>query len=415
MRPDDWVAVWGRRARRRRFGHDDLGISIAMKSFRTIGGRARTTVPEAVVLVIAGTRPEAIKLAPVIWALNGHRALRPVVVNSGQHAKAVRQTFAEFAIESDVELESLPALPNLAASFAHLRTELAAVAGRYRPLCVLVQGDTLTAYAAAVAARDGAYRVAHVEAGLRTESASDPFPEEWFRRRVARVADIHFAPTSAAVGHLLSEGISPDAIHRTGNTGIDTLRWMLRKLQLEGSQPSEPRDVVLITLHRRENHDLNADIVCRALMRLSDARPELRMLFPVHPNPRVSGPIRRRLAGHPAFSLVPPMPYRQFIDAAARAALIISDSGGIQEEAPHLGTPLLVPRCNTERPESIATGFVQLVAVDERAIVDAARDALAADRRRAVPIDGDAPFGAGDAAQRIVRVLETSIASRLCA
>jgi UDP-N-acetylglucosamine 2-epimerase (non-hydrolysing) len=386
-----------------------------MKSFRPIGGRARASASEAVVLVITGTRPEAIKLAPLIWALCDHRELRPVVVNSGQHADAVRETFAEFGIQPDVELESLPPLPNLAASFAHLRTELAAVASRYQPVWTIVQGDTLTAYAGAVAARDGAHPVAHVEAGLRTDSASDPFPEEWFRRRIARVADIHFAPTKAAAAHLRLEGIAPEAIHRTGNTGIDSLDWMLRQLRSRPNVPDSTRNVVLITLHRRENHDRNADIVCRALMRLSDARPHLDMLFPVHPNPRVSGPIRRRLGAHRAFALVPPMPYGAFIDAAAQAALIISDSGGIQEEAPHLGTPLLVPRNNTERPEGLATGFVELVRVDETAIVDAACAALARPRERALPIDHDAPFGAGDAAQRIVAVLETTIAARLCA
>jgi UDP-N-acetylglucosamine 2-epimerase (non-hydrolysing) len=385
-----------------------------MKSYRPIGGRASANVPGSLVLVVAGTRPEAIKVAPVIWALGKHRTLRAVVVNSGQHPDAVRTTFAEFGIRCDIELGALPSLPNLRASFEHLRAELAAVAARVRPGCVLVQGDTLTTYAGAVAARDGGVPVAHVEAGLRTESASDPFPEEWIRRRIARVADIHFAPTTAAAAHLRAEGVPADTIHRTGNTGIDSLRWMLGELRRE--LPSEaPRNRILITLHRRENYDCNAEVVCRALIRLSDARPDLQMLFPVHPNPRVSDPIRRRLGSHRAFSLVAPMPYRKFIDAAARAALIVSDSGGIQEEAPHLGKPLLVPRCNTERPEGIATGFVQLVRVDENAIVDAARAALAEPRRRPVPIDGAAPFGAGDAAHRIVSALEAVVLERALA
>jgi UDP-N-acetylglucosamine 2-epimerase (non-hydrolysing) len=388
------------------------GSGFSMKSYRPIGGRASANVPGSLVLVVAGTRPEAIKVAPVVWALGNHQTLRAVVVNSGQHPDAVRTTFAEFGIRSDVELDSLPALPNLRASFEHLRAELAAVAARFRPGCVLVQGDTLTTYAGAAAAREGGVPVAHVEAGLRTESASDPFPEEWIRRRIARVADIHFAPTAAAAAHLRAEGVPADAIHRTGNTGIDSLRWMLGELRREKFPSDAPRDCVLITLHRRENYDRNADVVCRALIRLSDARPDLRMLFPVHPNPRVSEPIRRRLGSHHAFSLVAPMPYREFIDAAASAALIISDSGSIQEEAPHLGTPLLVPRCNTERPEGIATGFVQLVRVDEDAIVDAAQATLAEPRRPAVPIDRDAPFGAGDAAHRIVSALEAVVAER---
>jgi UDP-N-acetylglucosamine 2-epimerase (non-hydrolysing) len=387
-----------------------------MKSHRPVTGRARADVPSALVLVIAGTRPEAIKVAPVIRALGSHRHLRALVVNSGQHRAAVNATLAELGIACDVELAALPALPNLAASYGHLRAEVAALAARERPRCVLVQGDTLTAYAAAVAAREGGFTVAHVEAGLRTDSVCDPFPEEWFRRRMARIADLHFAPTVAAAAHLRAEGVPGDAIHCTGNTGIDTLRWLLDQLGPEvHSAADASRDHVLVTLHRRENHDRNADVVCRALIRLAQARPDLRMLFPVHPNPRVSGPIRRRLGSHPSFSLVAPMPYREFIEAAARAALIVSDSGGIQEEAPHLGTPLLVPRSNTERPEGIATGFVSLVPVDEDAIVDAALAALAGPRRRAIPIDERAPFGAGDAAQRIVAVLDAAIVERACA
>jgi UDP-N-acetylglucosamine 2-epimerase (non-hydrolysing) len=383
-----------------------------MKSDRLATGRLCADASDSLVLVIAGTRPEAIKVAPVIRALRAHRRLQALVVNSGQHRAAVDAAFAEFGIRSDVDLPVLPALPNLARSCMHLRAEIAAVAARHRPRCVAVQGDTLTAYAAARAARESGFAVAHVEAGLRTESASDPFPEEWFRRRIARVADIHFAPTRAAAAHLRAEGVPAAAIHCTGNTGIDSLRWMLDRLGRRSDRASAPRDRVLITLHRRENHDRNADVVCRALTRLAAARPDLRMLFPVHPNPRVSGPIRRRLGSHPSFDLVAPMPYREFIDAAARAALIVSDSGGIQEEAPHLGTPLLVPRCNTERPEGIATGFVRLVAIDEEAIVAAALDALVAPRRPALPIDETAPFGAGDAASRIVGVLDAVLAER---
>jgi UDP-N-acetylglucosamine 2-epimerase (non-hydrolysing) len=386
-----------------------------MKSVRPVVGGAPADMNGAQVLVVAGTRPEAIKVAPLIRALRETRHLHALVVNSGQHRSAVATTLAEFGVRSDVELPAPPALPNLAASLAHLRAAIGAAVARIRPRCVVVQGDTLTAYAGAVAARECGVTVAHVEAGLRTDSASDPFPEEWFRRRIARYADLHFAPTATAAAHLRAEGIASDAVHCTGNTGIDSLRWMLDQMRQRGPAPIETHDRVLITLHRRENHDRNADVVCRALVRLAEARPGLRMLFPVHPNPRVSGPIRRRLGGHPSFSLVAPMPYREFIEAAVHAVLIVSDSGGIQEEAPHLGTPLLVPRCNTERPEAIATGFVHLVAVDEDAILDAAHAALTGPRRCALPIDASAPFGAGDAAQRIVRVLEVALAQRACA
>jgi len=385
-----------------------------MKSFGPAAGRLHAVAPLPLVVVVAGTRPEAIKLAPLVRVLDASKEVRRLVVNSGQHASAVRDTFAEFDQRADVELSALPALPNLAASFGHLKEELAAVVTRWAPAVVVVQGDTLTAHAAAHAAHATGHRIAHVEAGLRTDSATDPFPEEWFRRRIARIADLHFAPTRAALANLLAEGVPASQIHRTGNTGIDSLRWALDDLDLQAER-DDGAERVLVTLHRRENHDGNADTVCRALMGLCARRPRVRVMLPVHPNPRVAGPIRRRLGGHPAFDLVAPMRYREFIAAAARASLIISDSGGIQEEAPHLGTPLLVPRRNTERPEGIASGFVQLVRVDEETIVAAAAAALDAPRRKGLPIDAAAPFGAGDAARRIATVLEAFVMEHACA
>lgn len=364
------------------------------------------------VVIVAGTRPECIKLAPVVRRLNERRRHRVVVVNSGQHLAAVSRTFLEFGIRSQIELAALPAFSHLSAACEHLRVELSAVYARERPDVVLVQGDTLTAYAGARAATEGGFPVGHIEAGLRTDSLREPFPEEWFRRRIARHARFHFAPSRSAVDHLLREGTAAGAVHRVGNTGIDSLRWVLDELGHDPRRAVHTRDRVLITLHRRENFDRNAALVCDALIELAAARPDLRMLFPVHPNPRIAGMVRGRLAGLAACELTDPMGYRQFIEQAARAALIISDSGGIQEEAPHLGTPLLVPRSNTERPEGLETGFVRLVAVRPGSIARAALEMLAAPHRAPVPIDGDAPFGGGDAAVRIVELLESALPKR---
>jgi len=376
-----------------------------------VAGRARAGVRPPLVLVVAGTRPEAIKIASLVKAFAASDAVAVRVVNSGQHPVAVRDTLAEFGLAADIELAPLPPLPNLMASFGHLRDELDEVIARWAPASVIVQGDTLTAWAAAVAAHGRGHPVAHVEAGLRTPSVSDPFPEEWFRRRIARVASWHFAPTSDAARNLLDEGVDPASVFCTGNTGIDSLKHALASL--DPLRDEEPRgaETVLVTLHRRENHDRNADVVCRALIRLAAQRPGLRITLPVHPNPRVAVPIRRRLGGHPAVNLVAPMAYRQFIAVAAEASLIVSDSGGIQEEAAHLGTPLLVPRSNTERPEAIATGFVRLVKVDEDCLVAAACAALDAPRRRPLPIDAAAPFGAGDAGLRIARIVTRLVAA----
>jgi UDP-N-acetylglucosamine 2-epimerase (non-hydrolysing) len=361
------------------------------------------------VLMFAGTRPECIKLAPVVRALDGHPELSLLLVNSGQHQLAVRACLAELGLKADVELDALPPMPNLAASHQHLRVELAAVARKFDPDLVFVQGDTLTAYTAACAARDLGYPIAHLEAGLRTDAVLEPFPEEWFRRRIARLAQIHFAPSRSALENLLAEGIDDRAVHHVGNTGIDSLRQVLERSEHGQRRRQRVRSTVLVTLHRRANYDRNAATVCDALIDLVSVRQDLRILFPVHPNPRVSATIRRHLGAHPSIDLVEPMRYQQFIECAELAALIISDSGGIQEEAPHLGTPLLVPRCNTERPESIETGFVRLIPIDRDTIVRAALASLASPRRPALPIDEHAPFGAGDAAQRVVSVLENTL------
>jgi UDP-N-acetylglucosamine 2-epimerase (non-hydrolysing) len=362
-----------------------------------------------VVVIVAGTRPECIKLAPLVRALSGHRHLHAFLVNSGQHSASVRRTFNEFGLGCDVELAALPTgLPHLGAAHEHLRVEVRALLAGVRPSLVLVQGDTLSAYSAARAAADLGCVVGHVEAGLRTDSIAEPFPEEWFRRRISRYAGVHFAPTKLAVDNLLAEGIDPRDVYRVGNTGIDSLRDLMAKGDLHAT--TEPRRTVLVTMHRRENYDRHAGLVCDALIDLIDARPELHVVFPVHPNPHVATSVRRKLGTHPAFSLVEPMSYRDFVQCACGAALIISDSGGVQEEAPHLGTPLLVPRCNTERPECLATGFVELAAADRAILVRQALHSLDRPRAPPIPIDAAAPFGSGDAALRILRVIERAVA-----
>ena len=330
-----------------------------------------------------------------------------VLVSSGQHPEAVRRTFAELGVQCCLELPALPPQQNLLAATAYLERQVRGVIALTRPTLVLVQGDTLTAFAGARAASRTGYPVAHVEAGLRSPSVADPFPEEWFRRRIARHALFHFAPSHSAYGNLLSEGFDASTVHHVGNTGIDSLKHLLQS----GTAVASPRKAtrVLVTLHRRENWDEKADVVCDALIDLMTKRPDLHVLMPLHPNPRIAPRLRRRLEGRPQFTLVAPLGYREFIASAAGAALIISDSGGIQEEVPHLGVPLLVPRSCTERPEGVHTGFVRLVNVDCELIV---REALAMlDLPPATPVafDRHAPFGAGDAALRIVDVLANSL------
>jgi UDP-N-acetylglucosamine 2-epimerase (non-hydrolysing) len=361
-----------------------------------------------VLAIVVGTRPEAIKLAPLIHVVVERNELGLHLINSGQHPAAVRHTLAGFGIACDTELSALPALPNVLAASRHLRAALRSALRRIAPSAVLVQGDTLSAYAGARAAHDCTLPVAHVEAGLRTANAADPFPEEWFRRQIARHAQWHFAPCRSALENLRVEGIEAAQVHRVGNTGIDTLRALLERTGIQRGRALTRN--VMVTLHRRENWDAKAEIFCDALIDLAARHPDLHIVFPVHPNPRIAKRIRRRLGSHISIQLVDPMEYPEFIRMVAAAALVISDSGGIQEEAPHLGTPLLVPRSNTERPECLATGFVQLVALERERIVEAAGAMLAQPRRAPLPFDDAAPFGAGDASLRIAAVLEHALA-----
>lgn len=382
--------------------------------WRARAARRAPGVTSHTVLIVAGTRPECIKLAPVIHAIAARADIETIVVNSGQHVDAVRRMFDGFGIDCDVTVPSDGFAPNLVTAVRRMTQRLHDVIIATHPAMVLVQGDTLTAYAGARAAHAAGVPLIHVEAGLRAPTVADPFPEEWFRRRIARCSDLHFAPCASAARNLRDEGIDPRTIHLVGNTGIDSLRALLATLP-PPSKPPESMPHVLVTLHRRENWDGNADVVCDALLALAAAHPALRFVLPVHPNPRIATRLRRRLGPHPRFDLVAPMEYRNFVAMAATAQLLISDSGGIQEEAPHLGVPLLVPRTCTERPEGVATGFVRLVAIDRDAIVAAATAMLAAPRRAGLPFDHHAPFGAGDAAQRIVGVLAALVAEAVAA
>lgn len=365
------------------------------------------------VLVIAGTRPECIKLAPLVLELRRRNVPGVLVASSGQHAEAVRRSLAEFELRPDIELPPLPAFPNLVAGVRELTRRLQRAVADSRCATAIVQGDTLTAYAGARAARAAQVRVVHVEAGLRAPTQAEPFPEEWFRRRIARHADLHFAPCASALRNLVREGVPRERIDLVGNTGIDSLRSALPR----GARPRTPSATpcVIVTLHRRENWDSKADIACDALLAVAAARPDATFLVPVHPNPRIAKRLTKRLAGRAGFELVGPLGYRDFVLAMAGASLIISDSGGLQEEAPYVGVPLLVPRTCTERPEALATGFVRIVPVDRDAIVREALALLRMPRRAPLPFDARAPFGDGRAATRIADALTETQAAALTA
>jgi UDP-N-acetylglucosamine 2-epimerase (non-hydrolysing) len=351
-------------------------------------------------LLVAGTRPECLKLASVAKALQRGRDASVVLMNSGQHPQMVERSLVQLDLVADIAAPA-SAGGSLSASLRGLRAGIRAAAADADVDMLVAQGDTTTAFATALAARDLRLPLAHVEAGLRTDHPLRPFPEEYFRRGIARMAQLHFAPTETAQRNLLIEGIASERILKVGNTSIDVLREVLSRPQQTNMPLPATRQLITLTLHRRENYGRGLDTVCAAILQLLDATPDVGVVCPVHPNPAVGARIRRHLAGHPRIVLTEPLDYRPFIALLARSTLAITDSGGIQEEAPYLGTPILVVRENTERPESVALGTATLVPVSVPGIVAAAQRLLGAPRPAAIAFDEHAPYGDGRAGERI--------------
>lgn len=359
--------------------------------------------------VLAGTRPECLKLVSLIRALKRCEELHPLLISSGQHPTMVRRTLAQWALAPDRELPSPKPPISLSGTVRWLRDQTRAALRDSGARALVVQGDTSTAYAGALAARAEGIVLIHVEAGLRTADPMRPFPEEMFRRRIGPLADWHYAPTASAADNLLREGVPAARIEITGNTGIDALRLALADTTpLDLPLPDSARLMVL-TLHRRENYGPRLEQVCTAVLELLALHPHLGVLCPVHPNPTVGTRMRRMLGAHARIRLTEPLDYAPFVRLLARADLVITDSGGIQEEAPYLGVPVVVARENTERPEAVRWGATRLVAAEHRVVLAAAEALLAAPRPHAAAFNRDAPFGDGHAGERIA----TSIAQRL--
>lgn len=358
-----------------------------------------------VVAVVFGTRPEAIKLVSVVRELQRHRdSLRTVVISTGQHREMLDQVIVPFntAVEFDMSLmEPGQSLYQLS-SKAILGFEK--VLMRFKPNLLLVQGDTTTAFIAALSSYYAKVPVGHVEAGLRTNIRHFPFPEEINRRLISVTADLHFAPTNGNRQNLLREGVPAKTIFVTGNTAIDTLLASreLPETPVDNLPPLDGKRLVLVTMHRRESFGEAMREMFYALRDLAAEVPDLLIFFPVHLNPNVWKPAHEVLGSSADIVLTEPLEYFRFVHAMSRAHLILTDSGGIQEEAISLGVPVLVLRNETERPEGLETGMVQLAGTDRRAIVDRAAQLLS-DRSRAIPNNRSNPYGDGKASARIVR------------
>ena len=363
-------------------------------------------------MLVIGTRPEAIKMFPVVHALRGLPDVDVRLCVSGQHPDLVGPVLDWAGLKPDVRLRVVRQGQTLDGLFARLVTKLGRVFGQERPQRVLVHGDTLTTLAALLAAYLWKIPVAHVEAGLRSGDLRQPWPEEGVRRAVAAIADLHFAPTPRAADALLSENRLSSEIYVTGNTGIDALLMTRAKLgQRIGPTPLDAvaarfsgKRIIAVTAHRRENWGAGMARIAQAAHQLA-ARGDVAMIFPVHPNPKVRDVMQAALGDQPQIALIAPLDYPDFVRLLDLSTLILTDSGGIQEEAPALGKPVLVLRDTTERPEGVAAGTARLVGTDPaRIVAETARlldDAAAYDTMACA----HNPYGDGRAAQRIAEVL----------
>jgi UDP-N-acetylglucosamine 2-epimerase (non-hydrolysing) len=364
------------------------------------------------ILTVLGTRPEAIKLAPVIRLLDQTPYAEHAVCSTGQHKEMMEPIFGLFGVKPDFNLDLMRPGMSLSELQGGLMTAIQRPIQEFKPDIILVQGDTTTAFGAALAAYYNKIRIGHVEAGLRTGDLYAPWPEEGNRKLIGALADWHFAPTLRAAGNLLNEGIPHGNIHITGNTGIDALEFMRTNLRTnnelrKGCAAAFPfldpsKKLILMTGHRRENFGDGLQSVFRALRTIA-ARGDVQIVYPVHMNPNVQGPATQELKDVTNVFLVPPATYPQMIYLMEHAELIISDSGGIQEEAPSFGKLVLITRDVTERQEAVEAGTARLVGTDAGKIITEAFAVL--DRANTAVATIRNPFGDGLAAERIVNTL----------
>ena len=366
------------------------------------------TSPRKTLMVVIGTRPEAIKLAPVVAAIQASRWAECELVLTGQHKELIDPLVDQFALPVRHNLQAMRHDQALAPVTARILEGLDQLIVATQPHAIIGQGDTVSVLAASMAAFFRQVPFAHVEAGLRTGNLHLPFPEEMNRVLTSRMSRWHFAPTDTARGHLLREGVPEADVFVTGNTVIDALQMTLR--QAVPALPCRPgREFILITAHRRENHGQPMQDICNAVASLADRRPGLDFIYPVHPNPRVREVAHARLSGRDNVLLIEPCDYPVFCHLMSRARLILSDSGGVQEEAPALGKPVLVLRQETERPEAVQWGCNRLVGTTQASIEQAVDTLLSDAQAYARMAAAGSPYGDGEASQRVLRVLEHNL------
>ena len=367
------------------------------------------------VLSVFGTRPEAIKMAPLVLALSADARFQAKVCVTGQHREMLDQVLKLFDIEPDFDLAVMRAGQDLTDVTTSILQGMRGVLTDFRPDVVLVHGDTATTFAASLSAYYQQTPVAHVEAGLRTGNLYAPWPEEANRKLTGALASLHFAPTQISRQNLLDEGIPPERIVVTGNTVIDALLDVVRRLdtdralQYQAMQPTSflnpQRKVILVTGHRRESFGGGFERICQALQETAKRHPDIDIVYPVHLNPNVREPVNRMLSAVRNIHLIEPLDYLPFVHLMSRAHIILTDSGGIQEEAPSLGKPVLVMRDTTDRPEAVSAGTVRLVGTDNQVIVSELDHLLTDNKAYAAMSYAHNPYGDGKACLRILDAL----------
>jgi len=378
--------------------------------------------PVVKALVIFGTRPEAIKLAPVVKALRRRpETFATSICVTAQHREMLDQVLDVFSLRPDYDLDLMQNGQSLAGFVSRALDSLDRLLSSVRPDLVIIQGDTSTAFAAALAAFYHRIRVAHVEAGLRSFNRFLPYPEEINRSLAARLTDFHFAPTPRARDNLIREGTDHSGIFVTGNTVVDALIDVASRLDSGVLRPAVaerfpilPEKYILLTAHRRESHGLGLANIFRAVRELAARLPEFHFIFPVHLSPAVQRPAREILGGLSQVHLLPPVDYVSFVWLLQKCQLILSDSGGVQEEAPSLRKPVLVLRHVTERPEALESGWAKLVGTDPEQIVEAAVAELSSTATNGNAGYKPNPFGDGQAAEKIVEALQVSLECGAC-
>ncbi len=373
------------------------------------------------VAFVFGTRPEALKLFTVIHELRRVQGITTLIVLTAQHRKILDQVMDTAGLKADLDLNIMQIGQTLTDVTVGALAGLSPALSDLRPDLVVVQGDTTTAFVGALAAFYLKIPIAHIEAGLRSGRKYSPYPEEINRRLVGQMTDLHFAPTEGARANLLAEGFPSESIHVTGNTIVDALQWMRTKLESDHEMKARierelPRveaghRLILVTNHRRENFDGGISSVCEGLRRLAD-RGDVDIVFPVHPNPNVREPVYRTLGQRKNVHLIDPLDYLSFVALMSRAYLIITDSGGVQEEAPALGIPVLVTRDTTERPEGVDAGTAKLLGPDGERIYHEAMQLLDNSDAYLAMSRAHNPFGDGNASARICAVIKASLSKQ---